>query len=126
MRAHGNQWVMKVGVPGQKRGSAESASDVIFCFALLWISEELCRRAHLDELSFEEEGRLIRHAGRLLHVVRHDDNRVVVLELEDQVFDPRRARRVEGRGWLVHQQHVGVVDRENGNQEVCRRNPRDH
>jgi len=31
---------------------------------------------------------------RLLHVVRHDDDRIVALETEDEVFDVGRAGRV--------------------------------
>ena len=53
-----------------------------------------------------EEGRHVRDARGLLHVVRDDHDRVLVLELVDQVLDPRRRDRVEGRGRLVHQDHV--------------------
>src|ERR687896_1190931 len=34
-----------------------------------------------------EEGRHVRHAGRLLHVVRHDHDRVVLLQLHHEVLD---------------------------------------
>ncbi len=50
-------------------------------------------------------------AGRLLHVVRHDHDRVVALQVAHEVFDARRRDRVERRARLVHQDHVGL-DRE--------------
>ncbi len=55
-----------------------------------------------------EERRAIRDARRLLHVVGHDHDRVLVLELVHEVLDPRRGDRVEGRARLVHQDHVGL------------------
>ena len=65
------------------------------------------RLVHLDR----EERRHVRDAGRLLHVVRHDHDRVVALELVHQVLDPGGRDRVERRRGLVHQDHVGL-DRE--------------
>ena len=54
-----------------------------------------------------EERRPVGDAGRLLHVVRHDHDRVVLLQLLDQVLDGEGGDRVERRAGLVHQQHVG-------------------
>src|SRR5215210_3761574 len=55
-----------------------------------------------------EEGRLVGHARGLLHVVRHDHDRVLLLELEHQVLDLAGRDRVQGRAGLVHQDHVGL------------------
>ena len=44
--------------------------------------------------------------GGLLHVVGDDHDRVLGLELVDQVLDRRGRDRVEGRARLVHQQHL--------------------
>ena len=55
-----------------------------------------------------EERRAIGHARRLLHVVRHDHDRVVALELVDELLDAPARDRVERRGRLVHQQHLGL------------------
>src|SRR5690606_30934670 len=44
----------------------------------------------------------------LLHVVRDDDNRVVLLQLGDQVLDRQRGDRVQRRTRLVHEQHAGL------------------
>ena len=45
-------------------------------------------------------------AGGLLHVVGDDDDRVLGLQLVDQVLDRRGRDRVERRARLVHQQHL--------------------
>ena len=62
------------------------------------------------ELDGEERGH-VRHARRLLHVVRDDHDRVVLAQLHHQVLDPAGRDRVERRARLVHQDHVGL-DRE--------------
>ena len=41
----------------------------------------------LDDLTQQEKGGLITDAGRLLHVMGHDDNRIVVLQVIHQVLD---------------------------------------
>ncbi|MNZ94954.1 hypothetical protein D3C78_1140760 [compost metagenome] len=40
--------------------------------------------------------------------MRHDDHRVVVLQLGDQLFDLGRGNRIQGRAGLVEQQHFGL------------------
>ena len=65
------------------------------------------RLRRLVELDGEER-RHVRHARRLLHVVRDDDDRVALLELHHQVLDPPGRDRVQGGARLVHQQHVGL------------------
>ena len=58
-----------------------------------------------------EEACAVGHARGLLHVVRDDHDRVAVLELVHEVLDLQRGDRVERRGRLVEQQHLGL-DRE--------------
>ena len=60
--------------------------------------------SHLDA----EERRHVGDARRLLHVVRDDRDRVVALELVDEIFDARRRDRIERRRRLVHEDHVGL------------------
>ena len=50
-------------------------------------------------------------ARRLLHVVGHDDDRVVALQLGHEIFDPTGRDRVQRRARLVHQDDVRL-DRE--------------
>ena len=63
--------------------------------------------AHLDA---EERGH-VRDARGLLHVVRDDRDRVLALELVDEILDARRRDRIERRRGLVHEDHVRL-DRE--------------
>src|SRR3712207_5710915 len=54
-------------------------------------------RAGLAAVQLDDEERgAVGDARRLLHVVRDDDDRVVLLELEHQVLDLPRRDRVEG------------------------------
>src|SRR5262249_34215786 len=54
-----------------------------------------------------EEGRLMAHPSRLLHVVRDDHDRVVRGQLVHQVLDLRCRDRVEGGARLIHEDHLG-------------------
>src|SRR5581483_6348720 len=99
------------------RRSAEAASDVALRAGVGRVGEDLLRPAEFHQAAVAgavllvadaHEGRHVGHAGRLLHVVGHDDDRVVPLELLHQVLDPGGGDRVEGRARLVHQDHVGL------------------
>src|SRR4249919_1923300 len=67
--------------------SAESARHVIFGQLLAGGGEQRRRRTRLNEAAQPEERRDVRHASGLLHVVGHDDDRVVALKFVDQLFD---------------------------------------
>ena len=71
------------------------------------------RVAILDELAravrpHHQERRVVRDARGLLHVVRDDDDGVLLRQLPHQVFDLQRGDRVERAARLVHQDHVGL------------------
>ena len=72
--------------------SAEAAGDVFLGLLLRRVREDLRGRPELDDAALEEEGRVVAHARRLLHVVRDEHDRVVALELEDELLDLRRGR----------------------------------
>ena len=57
------------------------------------------------DLGGEERG-AIAHASSLLHVVRHDDDRVALLDLLHQLLDASRRDRVERRAGLVHENRL--------------------
>ena len=61
-----------------------------------------------DALVEHEAGGHVADAPGLLHVVGDDDDRVVVLEVVHQVFDPGGRDRVERRAGLVHQDDLGL------------------
>src|ERR671917_1123382 len=63
--------------------------------------------ALLAHLGGEERAR-VADAGRLLHVVGDDDDRVGVLDLPHELLDATRGDGVEGRAGLVHEDHLGI------------------
>src|SRR6266849_2241789 len=87
---------------------AESASDVIFSFLLLWGGEEFIRFTKFYQPTQIHESREIGDSGGLLHVVSHDHDRVALLEFMDQFFDFGRGDGIQGRARLIHQHHLGL------------------
>ena len=83
------------------------ARDVILCQLLARVRKDLIRRAVFNELAEPEEGRPVRNARGLLHVVRHDHDRVTRLQLVNQLLDSLRGDGIERRGGFVHQQDFG-------------------
>ena len=55
----------------------------------------------------KEERGLIRHTRRLLHVVRHDDDRERLLEFKDAFLKALRCNRIQSTAGLIHQKHFG-------------------
>src|SRR5688572_1060306 len=76
--------------------SSEAAGDVLFCLLLCRPRIELIGGAQLNQVSLEEKCRLVGNTRRLLHVVRDDDNRVMLPQLEDQVLDAGSRGGVQG------------------------------
>src|SRR5215471_2992510 len=90
---------------------AEPPRNVVLRDLLARVREDLFGPIVLDQTPEHEEGGVLRNAGRLLHVVGHDHDRVVALELVDELLDLLRRDRVERRCGLVHQDDLGL-DRE--------------
>src|SRR5919197_3701686 len=86
----------------------ELAGNVVLRALVVRRGEHLLRRADLDKLAEPEERRAVGDASRLLHVVGHDDDRVLALELVDELLDLQRGDRVERREGLVHEDDVGL------------------
>src|SRR5215212_7374704 len=86
--------------------SPKSAGNVILSQLFTRGREHLLSRVYFDQLAEEEEGRSVGNARRLLHVVRDDHDRVLLLQIEDQLFDLRGGDRIECRSRLVHQQYL--------------------
>src|SRR3954464_9416266 len=66
---------------------SKTPGDVVFRELLGRIREDALGRRVLHELAQPEERRVIRYAGRLLHVVRDDHNRIFRLQLVHELFD---------------------------------------
>src|SRR5438045_2688797 len=84
-------------------GSAESPGDVILGHLFTRGHENRLRLAVLHELPEHEERRAVGDAGGLLHVVGDDHDRVIVLQLVDQLLHLGSGDRIERRGRLVHE-----------------------
>src|ERR1700678_3862729 len=65
---------------------AESTSDVVLGEAVARVREDLVGLPDFDEVAHVEVRGSLRHAGGLLHGVGHDDDRVVGLQLINEVF----------------------------------------
>src|SRR3954451_8793951 len=87
--------------------SAEPAGDVILRAPIGRRREDLAGVVELDQLAEIHEGGLVGDAGRLLHVVSDDRDRVVLGELLDQLLDLGGRDRVERGARLVEQDHLG-------------------
>src|SRR4029079_6452266 len=66
---------------------AETAGDVVLRTPVIRIGEDSGRFAEFHELAEIHERGEIRHARSLLHVVGNDQDRVVVLQLADELLD---------------------------------------
>src|SRR5512133_1041924 len=86
--------------------SSEASRHVIFRQLLARGRKQLLGAIVLDEAAQPEESRVIRHARGLLHVVRHDDDRVLLLQPVDQLLDALSGDRVQRRRRFVHQQDL--------------------
>src|SRR5580700_1182470 len=89
--------------------SAKATVDVVRRPGVLRVFEELPGWPGFDDVTrrimrSQEKSTVIRHAVRLLHVVRDDDDRDLVGQLADRLLDLVRGRRIESGAWLVHQQ----------------------
>src|SRR5262249_35816290 len=65
---------------------AEAAGDVVLGTAVARRGEHFARQIELHQLAQIHEGGEIGHPRRLLHVVGHDDDGVVLFELVDQLL----------------------------------------
>src|SRR5262245_17201582 len=90
------------------RRLTESSRDVVLGQLLARLGEYVRRRPVLDQAPQPEEGRLVRNAGGLLQVVGDDDDRVLVLDLVDQLLDLHGGDGIESRAGLVHEQDLGL------------------
>src|SRR3546814_7603394 len=86
--------------------SPKSAGDVVLGTLLAWAGEDVISGAEFDEFAEIHERREVGRARSLLHVVGDDRDRVIGLELIDQLFDLGGRDRIERRSRFVEQQPV--------------------
>src|SRR5580692_10720359 len=94
---------------------SKTTGDVILGLSFSGACEYLGGVADFDEPAHVKKACSLRHACRLLHVVRHDDDGQLVAELGDEVFDLRGRDRIERARRLVHEQHFGLDRERTGN-----------
>src|SRR5712692_6488130 len=89
-----------------RAGSPEAAGDIVLRATIARSREHIAGGVEFNELAEIHEGGEVGDPRRLLHVVRHDHDRVVLLELVDQLLDLSGRDRVERRAGLVEQDHL--------------------
>ena len=77
------------------KASPESTRDVILGPFISGVPEQIFGHAKFHEFPQQHEPRIVRYTGRLLHIMRHDDNSVPLFEVEHQLFDLRGGDRVQ-------------------------------
>src|SRR5690606_29902504 len=82
------------------------------------IREDLVRLADLDQPAQVGIRGAFGDAGRPLPRSRDDHDRVVALQLVDQILDARRRDRIERRARFVHQNHLGAYGDRAGDTEA--------
>src|SRR5262245_21109585 len=85
---------------------SEPARDVVLRQLVLGFGEHVRGHPVLHEPAQPEERRAVRDPGGLLEVVGHDDDRVLLLELVDQLLDLQGRDGVEGGAGLVHEEDL--------------------
>src|ERR1041384_2372117 len=85
---------------------SKSSRDVILGHLLVGFGEHLFSAVELDHLAQPEERSKIRNASRLLHIMRHNHNRVALSQLDDQLFDLLGGDRVESGTRFDHQYNL--------------------
>src|SRR5262245_21144631 len=66
-----------------------------------WPSEDFAGGAVFDQATEIHERGVVADARRLLHIVRHDENRKIALQLLNQVLNLAGSDRIERRARLV-------------------------
>src|ERR1700686_1507648 len=87
---------------------SEPAGNVIFSLLARRRLEDGVGLVELDQLSEQEESRVIGDTGRLLHIVGHDHHRALILEPEQEFLAFGGGNRVQGRARLVEQKHLRI------------------
>src|SRR5262249_30246370 len=94
---------------------SKPACNVIFSSLVRWIRKHFFRLIKLYQFSHQEEAGKIRDARRLLHVVRHNHDGVVLLQLENQIFDLGSGDGIERGSRLVHEHNFWLDGEGPGN-----------
>ena len=74
----------------------------------------------LDHVAQVHEGGVVGHARGLLHVVGHDQDRVLALEFLDQLFDATGGDRIQRGGRFIEKEYAGLERHRAGDAQALR------
>src|SRR5829696_3340939 len=97
---------ISVGQLSNQSASTKSSSYVVFRLFLRGIGKNFAREIVLHQFSQVEEGRVIRDARGLLHIMRDDHDGEILLQVENQFLDLGGRNRVERGGRFIHQNNL--------------------
>src|SRR5690606_6201146 len=87
--------------------STKSSCNIVLCLFHFWVGKYFFGFTVLDQLAHIEECGPVADPPCLLHVVRHDDDGIVVFQLVDQLFYFSSRNRIQGRCRFIHQDGRG-------------------
>src|SRR6516225_2308816 len=88
-------------------GLSKASGDIVLGARVAGRGEDHLSWSELDQRPQIHKGSEVRDTSRLLHVVGHDYDRVIALELVDQLLDLGSGDGVEGRTGLIEQNNLG-------------------
>src|SRR2546423_4872008 len=92
----------------------KAPGDIILGFLLFGMRKEPARLSLFDQPSLQKEDRFLCHTPRLLHIMRHDHDRVALSEFPNQFFYLKGRNGIERRSSLVHKQNLIVNGQRTG------------
>ena len=92
--------------------------DVHFRFFSLRIENRSGRIRVFDDFAQQHEDALVRGSTGLSHVVRHDDDGVLLAQAGDQFLDSFDPFGVQCRAGFVHQDHAWLQRQQAGNAQL--------
>src|SRR5579875_636195 len=102
----------------QPLASTEAPADIIRRLLLLGPLKDINRRSVFDEPAAEEEAGTMRDARRLLHIMCHYDDSIILNEIGNQFLYPQCSDGIERRTRLVHQQHLWLHSQRAGDAQA--------
>src|SRR5450755_4493296 len=73
----------------------KAPTNIIFCLFLSRALKNLGCWSILNKLTTQEETSEMRDAGSLLHIMRHDNNSIILYQLSDQLLNFESSNRVQ-------------------------------
>src|SRR5690349_5892256 len=92
----------------------ESPGDIVFRALIAWRNEELVALAILHTIAMEQEGRGIAYPRGLLDAMRDNDDRIVLLEIDQHILDLACGDWIKRRSWRVEQQDLWLQRQRSG------------